>query len=145
MRAEAWAVLTALCWGVGSLLEKKGVKLGDLSPVMGTTIRTLFSLILLAAVSWPHWHQVPRAGLGPIALIAIGGGVIAGGLGIIFLYTGLKAGSLAAVMTIAFCLAPIVGAILGRIFLHERLGPLQLLGVGLCVAGAALVTWFRQG
>ncbi len=144
MRAEAWAVLTALCWGIGSLLEKRGVKIGGLHPVMGTTIRTAFSLLLLFFVSYPYWAQIRKAGTASISLIAVGGGVIAGGLGIIFLYAGLKSGNLSSVMTIAFCLAPVVGAILGYLVLNERLAPIQLAGVVLCVVGAALVTYFRQ-
>lgn len=143
MRAEVFAALTAVCWGVGSLLEKKGVKMGGLSPVMGTAIRTAFSLLLLTFVSYPYWGQLRKAGAPSIALIAVGGGVIAGGLGIIFLYSGLKSGSLSSVMTIAFCLAPIVGALLGYFVLHERLSAIQLLGVALCITGASLVTWFR--
>ncbi len=143
MRAEFFAVFTAICWGVGSLLEKRGVKLGGLSPVMGTTIRTAFSLLMLIAVSTPYWGQLRKAGATSIALIAVGGGVIAGGLGIIFLYSALKTGSLSVVMTIAFCLAPVVGAILGVLVLHERLSVIQWTGVILCIAGASLVTWFR--
>jgi len=144
MRAEAWAVLTALCWGIGSLLEKRGVKMGELSPIMGTAIRTAFSLVLLLFVSYPYWAQLRRAGPASISLIAVGGGVVAGGLGIIFLYAGLKAGSLSSVMTIAFCLAPVVGTILGYLVLRERLSAVQLAGIALCVVGAALVTWFKQ-
>jgi uncharacterized membrane protein len=143
MRAEIWAVMTAVCWGAGSLLEKKGVKLGGLHPVMGTTIRTVFSMMMLAVVSYPYWGQVRKAGATSISLIAVGGGVIAGGLGIIFLYTGLKSGNLSTVMTVAFCLAPVIGAVLGWAFLHERLSLVQLVGVVLCVSGAALVTLNR--
>lgn len=144
MRAEAWALLTAICWGTGSLLEKKGVKLGGLAPVMGTTIRTTFSLMLLLAVSSQYWGQVRTAGLKSILLIAVGGGVLAGGAGIICLYTGLKSGDLSTVLTVAFCGAPVVGAILGYLFLDERLTALQLLGIAMCVGGAALVTFYRQ-
>jgi len=144
MRAEIWAVLTALCWGVGSLMEKRGVKLGGLSPVMGTTIRTAVSLVLLAVISYPYWSQVRNAGTTSLTLIAVGGGVIAGALGIMFLYTGLKSGNLSSVMAIAFCLAPVIGAILGYFVLHERLSAVQLLGVLLCITGAALVTLFRE-
>jgi transporter family protein len=143
MRAEYWAGLTALCWGIGSLLEKRGVKLGDLAPIMGTTIRTACSLLLLLAVSFPFWGQVRTAGVKPILLIAIGGGVLAGGLGIVFLYTGLKAGNLSTVMTIAFCLAPVIGTALGFFFLREELTAVQILGIALCVVGAALVTYFK--
>ena len=144
MRAEGWAILTALCWGIGSLLEKRGVKIGELTPVMGTTIRTAFSLLLLLAVSFPFWGQVRTAGVKSVGLIALGGGVLAGGLGIVFLYTGLKSGNLSTVMTIAFCLAPVVGAVLGCLVLHEKLSLVQLLGISLCIVGAGLVTYFRH-
>ena len=144
MRAEGWAVLTALCWGVGSLLEKRGVKIGGLTPVMGTAIRTSFSLLLLLALSFPFWPEVKTAGFKSISLIALGGGVLAGGFGVVCLYTGLKAGNLSTVMTIAFCLAPVVGSVLGFLVLRERLMPIQWLGVMLCIAGAALVTYYRH-
>jgi transporter family protein len=144
MRAEIWAVFTALCWGIGSLLEKRGVRIGGLTPVMGTTIRTTFSLLLLLAVSFPFWGQVRTAGGRSISLIAVGGGFLAGGLGIIFLYTGLKSGNLSTVTTIAFCLAPVVTTALGYLVLHEKLSSLQMLGIALCVIGAALVTYFKR-
>lgn len=144
MKAELWALLTAACWGIGSLLEKQGVKIGGLAPVMGTVIRTTFSFLFLLAISFPFWGQVRTAGVRSISLIAIGGGIVAGGLGIIFLYAGLKAGNLSTVMTIAFCLAPVIGTILGYLILHEKLSPVQILGIALCVAGASLVTYFKQ-
>jgi len=143
MRAEFWAVLTALCWGVGSLLEKQGVKAGHLTPVAGTCIRTAFSLALLLAVSYPYWGEFRTAGAKSIMLIAIGGGVLAGGLGLIFLYSGLKHGNIATVMAIAFCLAPVIGSILGYLVLRERLSLVQVGGIALCIAGAAVTTLFR--
>ncbi|MBM4372465.1 MAG: DMT family transporter [Deltaproteobacteria bacterium] len=143
MRAELWAVLTGLCWGIGSLMEKKGVRIGGLSPVMGTTLRTAVSLAVLAAFSIPFWSQMRTAGPVSLALVAVGGGVISGALGILCLYAGLRSGSLSTVMAIAFCLAPVAGAFLGWLVLHERLTPLQLLGVVLCVTGAGLVTLCR--
>lgn len=144
MRAEFWAVLTALCWGFGSLLEKRGVILGGLTPVMGTAIRTAVSLLLLLVISFPYWGQVKTAGLKPILMIAAGGGVLAGCLGILFLYTGLKSGNISTVMPIAFCLAPVIGAVLGWLVLQEKLAVLQVVGIVLCVAGASLVTFFKQ-
>jgi bacterial/archaeal transporter family protein len=143
MRAEVWAVLAALCWGVGSLLEKRGIKVGELTPVMGAAIRTTFSLLLLLALSIPFWGQVRTAGIKSISLIAIGGGVLTGGLGIVCLYNGLKSGHLASVMAIAFCLAPVVGVVLGYLLLREKLVSIQMLGIALCVAGAALVICFK--
>ena len=90
MKPEMWAVLTAICWAVGSVLEKKGVKLGEFTPVMGTTIRTVVSLTLLLVLSFSFWGEVKTAGLKPVLLIAVGGGVIAGCLGIVFLYSALR-------------------------------------------------------
>ncbi|MCP4082149.1 MAG: EamA family transporter, partial [Planctomycetaceae bacterium] len=79
----------------------------------------------------------------PVLLIAVGGGVIAGCLGIVFLYSALRDGQISIVLTIAFCLTPVIGAILGCLFLEERLGLVQILGIVMCVAGAALVTLFN--
>jgi transporter family protein len=84
------------------------------------------------------------AGIKSISLIAIGGGVLSGGLGIVFLYTGLKAGNLSTVMTIAFCLAPVISTALGYFVLHEKLTSVQIIGIVLCVTGAALVTYYKQ-
>ncbi len=143
MRAEAWAILTAVCWGVGSLLEKQGVKIGGLAPVAGTTIRTMVSLLFLLVVSFPFWGQFKQAGIQSIALIAVGGGILAGGLGIISLYAGLKTGQLATVMTIAFCLTPVIGTAMGYFILHEKPTSIQVLGIAFCITGAALVTFYR--
>ncbi len=144
MRAEFWAILTAICWATGSVLEKKGVKMGDFAPVMGTTIRTFFSLLLLLIVSYPFWGQLKSSGTKPILFIAVGGGLIAGCAGIVFLYSALKSGQISIVLTIAFCLTPVVGALLGYLFLGERLKMVQLLGISMCIAGATLVTYFKD-
>ena len=143
MQPEFYAVLTAVCWAAGSLLEKTGVRLGNLTPVMGTAIRTFFSLLLLALLSRPFWGELRTAGVKPVLLVAAGGGILAGGLGIVFLYTGLKHGQLSVVMTIAFCLAPVLGAVLGLLVLKEKLAPLQLMGIVLCITGAAMTVYFK--
>jgi len=57
MRAEFYAIVTALCWSLGSLLEKRGLKLGDMPPVLGAGVRTAFSLVLLSALSWRYCNQ----------------------------------------------------------------------------------------
>ncbi len=144
MQAEFYAVLTAICWAVGSLMEKTGIRLGNLTPVMGTAIRTVFSLTLLTFLSYPYWSELKSAGAKSIILIAAGGGVLAGGLGILFLYTGLKHGHISSVMTIAFCLAPVLGVILGVLVLKEKLSPLQVAGIVLCITGAAMTVFFKH-
>lgn len=143
MRAEFWAVLTAVCWACGSFFEKKGVKLGGFAPVMGTTIRTATSVILLAVISYPFWHQLRTAGLKPILMIAIAGGVFAGALGILFFYQALSLGALSIVLPLAFCLTPVIGVILGGVLLGEKLLPIQYVGIALTIGGAAITAYFR--
>jgi drug/metabolite transporter (DMT)-like permease len=55
----------------------------------------------------------------------------------------LKTGQLATVLTIAFCLTPVIGTALGYFFLHEKPTSLQALGIALCISGAAMVTFYR--
>ena len=44
-----------------------------------------------------------------------------------------------AVVIVLTSLYPVVTAILARIFLHERLGPLRVLGVALAITGVVLI------
>lgn len=143
MTAEFWAILTGMCWAFGSFFEKKGVTLGNLSPVMGAGLRTAVSVLVLGVLSFPYWHQVKNAGPRSLTMVMIGGGVFSGAMGILFLYQALNAGKLSIVMPLAFCLSPVIGAILGMLFLHERLTFMQTLGVTLTVIGATLTAYFR--
>ena len=129
MRAEAWAVLTALCWAGGSYFEKRGVKLGAFAPIMGTTVRTVTSVIVLLIISRPYWGQ--------------GGGVVAGTMGIAFFYNAIAGGNLSVVLPIAFCLTPVLGVVIGVLFLGEGLALVQALGILLTVTGAALTVYFK--
>lgn len=63
MKPVFFAVLTAVCWSVGGFFEKKGLRLGDLSPVMGITIRTATAMLALGVVSFPGWSTLSGIGL----------------------------------------------------------------------------------
>jgi uncharacterized membrane protein len=151
MRAEFWAILTAVCWSVGSYFEKKGVALGEFHPVMGSTIRTVTSVLFLSAMilimSIPAreqlYHAARNIGWKPILMIMIAGGVFAGGIGIISLYQAIHKGSLSIVLPIAFCLTPVLGVIIGVWFNKEILKPLQMAGVALTIVGAAMTVYFK--
>lgn len=143
MRAEFWAVLTAVCWAVGSLFEKKGVKLGNMTPALGATLRTCMSVLLLGALSLPYWKQVRVAGIKPLMMVILGGGILSGALGILFLYRAMNGGNLSVVLPIAFCLTPVIGSILGIIVLHEKVHYMQILGIALTVVGATFTAYYR--
>ena len=139
MKPQMFALLTAIAWGVGGYFEKKGLHLGDLSPQMGITIRTATALIILGIVSYPQWKTLPQAGGKAILMIAIGGGVIAGALGLLCFYTALKGAPLNQVMPIAFT-SPLFGALMGIIFAGERFTWKSGLGMALTVGGIILLT-----
>lgn len=139
MKPQIFALLTAICWGVGGYFEKKGLVLGNLSPQMGITIRTISALIILGAVSFPQWKTVPQAGSKAILYMVIGGGVVAGAVGMLCFYTALKGAPLNRVMPIAFT-SPLFGALMGIIFSGEPLTFKTIVGIVLTIAGIIVLT-----
>jgi transporter family protein len=139
MKPQIFALLTAICWGVGGYFEKKGLQLGNLSPQMGITIRTVSALIILGAVSFPQWKTVPQAGSKAILYMVIGGGVVAGAVGMLCFYTALKGAPLNRVMPIAFT-SPLFGALMGVIFSGEPLTFKTIIGMVLTIAGIIVLT-----
>lgn len=139
MKPEIFALLTAICWGVGGYFEKKGLHLGNLSPQMGITLRTVTALIILAVVSFPQWKTVPQAGSKALMYMVIGGGVVAGAVGMLCFYNALKGAPLTRVMPIAFT-SPLFGALMGIIFSGEPLTLKTVFGMLLTIGGIILLT-----
>jgi transporter family protein len=139
MKPQVFALLAAICWGVGGYFEKKGLHLGNLSPTMGITIRTLVAFVLLAAASYPQWKTVPLAGSKAILYMVIGGGIVAGAAGMLCFYTAIKGAPLSRVMPIAFT-SPLFGALMGLIFGGEPLTLKNILGMCLTIGGIVLLT-----
>ena len=139
MKPQLFALLTAMAWGVGGYFEKKGLHLGNLSPQMGITIRTLIALIILGLVSFPYWKTVPQAGSKAILYMIIGGGVVAGAGGMLFFYIAIKGAPLSRVMPIAFT-SPLFGALMGFIFGSEPITVKAILGMLMTMGGIILLT-----
>jgi transporter family protein len=137
MKPQLLALLTAIAWGVGGYFEKKGLHLGNLSPQMGITIRTATALLILGIVSFPQWKTVSQAS--PKALLMIGGGVVAGSIGMLCFYAALKGAPLSQVMPIAFT-SPLFGALMGVIFGGEPLTWKLVVGTLLTVSGIIMLT-----
>ena len=139
MKPQLFALLTAIAWGVGGYFEKKGLHLGNLSPQMGITIRTAVALLVLAVVSFPQWKTIPTAGTRALLYMVIGGGVVAGSVGMLAYYTAIKGAPLAQVMPIAFT-SPLFGALMGIIFAGEPLSVRTVAGMVLTIGGIVLLT-----
>jgi transporter family protein len=139
MKPELFALFTAIAWGVGGYFEKKGLHLGNLSPTMGITIRTATALVILAIASFPQWKNLPQAGPKALLYMVIGGGVVAGSVGMLCFYTALKGAPLTRVMPIAFT-SPLFGALMGIMLGGEPLTVKTVAGMALTIAGIVVLT-----
>jgi len=139
MKPQLFALVTAIAWGVGGYFEKKGLHMGNLAPQMGITIRTFVALIILGIVSIPYWKTVPQAGTKALAYMIIGGGIVAGSVGMLCFYHALKGGNLDQVMPIAFT-SPLFGALMGIIFAGEPLTLKTGVGILLTMGGIVVLT-----
>jgi bacterial/archaeal transporter family protein len=139
MKPEIYALLTAMAWGVGGFFEKKGLHMGNLSPTVGLTIRTATALVILGIASYPQWKTIPQAGPKALLYMVIGGGVLAGSVGMLCFYTAIKGAPLSRVMPIAFT-SPLFGALMGILFAGETLTLKTGLGMLLTVGGVILIT-----
>jgi len=139
MDPKLLALFTAIAWGVGGYFEKKGLHLGHLSPQLGITIRTAVAFAILGAVSFPQWKTLPQAGAGSLALMVLGGGVLAGAVGMLCFYAAIRSAPLAEVMPIAFT-SPLFGALMGVVFGGETFSWRLALGLALTLGGIALIT-----
>jgi bacterial/archaeal transporter family protein len=139
MKPQLFALLTAICWGVGGYFEKKGLHMGNLSPQIGITIRTAVALVILAAVSFPQWKLATQAGTKAMLYMVIGGGIVAGAVGMLCFYTAIKGAPLTRVMPIAFT-SPLFGALMGIIFSGEPFTLKTGLGIALTIGGIILLT-----
>ena len=140
MKPQLLALLTAIAWGVGGYFEKKGLILGNLSPQMGITIRTAVALIILGVVSYPQWKTLPQAGPKAILYMVVGGGIVAGAVGMLCFYAAIKGAPLGKVMPIAFT-SPLFGALMGIILGGEPLTFKTILGMLMTIGGIVLLTF----
>lgn len=140
MNPQILALLTAIFWGVGGFFEKKGLHAGNLSPVMGITIRTALAFIILGTASITEWKTVGQAGIKPLLYMIVGGGIVAGAAGMLCFYAAIKGAPLGKVMPIAFT-SPLFGALMGVMFNGEALTSKTLIGIGLTVVGIMVLTW----
>ena len=139
MKPQLFALITAIAWGVGGYFEKKGLHHAHLSPQLGITIRTFVALIVLGIVSFSHWKHLAKADTKSLLYIIIGGGVIAGSIGMLSFYKAIKGAPLGQVMPIAFT-SPLFGAMMGLLYGGESLSPKNIIGSILAIAGIIILT-----
>ncbi len=136
---QVLALFTAMAWGIGGFFEKKGLHLGHLSPQLGITIRTAVAFLILGLVSYPEWKTLPQAGFKALMMMILGGGVVAGAVGMLCFYSAIKGAPLGKVMPIAFT-SPLFGALMGLLAGTESLTPKTVIGTLLTIGGIVMLT-----
>lgn len=139
MNPQLLALFTAMAWGIGGYFEKKGLHLGGLSPQVGITIRTAVALVILGVASFPQWKTIPQAGPKALTMMVLGGGVVAGAVGMLCFYAAIKGAPLNRVMPIAFT-SPLFGALMGILLGGEPLTWKIALGTLLTIGGIVVLT-----
>jgi transporter family protein len=138
MRPILLALLTAAAWGIGGYFEKKGLHAGNLSPQVGAALRTVVAFLVLGVVAAPAARELVAAPPKALWSIVIGGGVVAGGLGILCFYAALRSAPIQVVMPIAFT-SPLFGALAAWTLGGEPVSWRAVLGMLLTLAGIGLI------
>ena len=135
---QFWAVLSAVFAALTAIFAKAGVEAVDSD--LATFIRTLVIVAVLAAILAATGKlQAPTAISGRTWLFLILSGLATGASWLCY-FRAHKLGDAARVAPIDK-LSVVLVAVFGALFLGERLGAANWLGVGLIAAGAVLVAW----
>lgn len=142
VRSSFWfAILAGVAWGAGGYFEKLGLKLLGMPPLVGITVRTLVAMAILGTLSFPAWKAIQNPGDRTAwMMLILGGGVVAGALGMWSFYKALSLSSnLGITLAVAFALSPIAGTVLGLVRGDQPMSPRLALGLTLVVAGIVIV------
>lgn len=139
--ALLFAILAGVAWGAGGYFEKAGLRLLGMPPIAGITVRTAVALTLLGILALPAWKAVQQpASLPGWAMLVIGGGVVAGSLGMWSFYKALATtDNLGVTLAIAFALSPVAGTAVGLLRRDQPMDLRTAAGLLTVVAGIVLL------
>jgi len=136
-----FAILAGIAWGIGGYFEKAGLRAIGIPPIAGITLRTAVALVVLGLISTPVWKGVPMAGNTTAwMMIILGGGIVAGSLGMWSFYASLsQSENLGVTLALAFAFSPLAGTLFG-IFRGDQQIDLRLgLGLAAIILGIVLL------
>jgi drug/metabolite transporter (DMT)-like permease len=126
-------------WGAGFIATK--IALQHAAPLTFLSIRFAFGVLCLAPIVWlmrprwpatrAEWMHVAIAGLLMHALHLSGSHYTQ--------YLGLSAG----ITSVLLCIQPLLTALIAARWMNEKLGRLQWAGIGIALAGVALIVWHK--
>jgi transporter family protein len=133
---QFWALASAVFAALTAILAKVGV--ANVAPDYATWVRTVVILLVLGAIvaATGQWRGAASVSGRSYLFLALSG--LATGASWVCYFRALKLGDAARVAPIDK-LSVVLVAVIGVLFLGERLSPANWLGVGLIAAGAILV------
>lgn len=136
-----FAILAGAAWGIGGYFEKAGLRALGIPPIAGITLRTAVAFVLLGLLTIPAWRSITNPGdVRAWAMILLGGGVVAGSLGMWSFYSSLaRTENLGVTLALAFALSPLAGTTVGLIRGNQHLDLRLAVGLGAIVIGIVLV------
>jgi uncharacterized membrane protein len=140
----ALALVPAVLWGFGPILDKRGMDAGGDSlqaALVVVVVDSVLYWLALAVLSWPD----PFAGLTPrlVGLFAVSG-LLGTAAGRIFVFAGVDRVG-ASINSAGISTRPLFATLLALGFLGEPLGPLTGVGVVVLVAGLVALTYSKGG
>lgn len=131
------AIIGMICWGVSPLFAKFGLK--DIDPLVGLSIRTLFTCVvififMLFSGSITQLRTLPSK----TVFLLITEAFLATLIGDWAYFAALKQGSASIVMLIMAC-SPLVTILCSIFFLHEKLSLINSIGAALIIIGIFLL------
>jgi drug/metabolite transporter (DMT)-like permease len=140
-RGDVIMVLDAAIWGLYSIMGR--VVMRNRSNLSATAFATWFALPPLLVGAALEWRTNPPdlTPAGFIGVLYIG--VFAAFLAVVLWNEGVRRTGPSGAMAF-YNMLPVFGALLGALFLGERLAPLQVAGAGLVVLGGLISALWRS-
>jgi drug/metabolite transporter (DMT)-like permease len=140
----ALALLPAVLWGFGPVLDKLGMDVGGSSLQGSLTVVAVDSLVYwlaLFGLSWP----TPLAGVGPRAVgVFVAAGVFGTAVARLAVFAGVDRVG-ASINSAAISTRPLFATVLAVALLGEPVGPLTALGVVVVVVGLVALVLSKGG
>lgn len=136
-----YAIMAGVAWGVGGYFEKVGLQQMRMPAILGITIRTLVALVILGLVSLPTWRSVGgQTGAKYWVMIIVGGGLIAGSLGMWSFYSALaRSENLGITLATAFALSPVAGTVVGLVRRDQQMDLKIAVGLAAVIIGLVIL------
>jgi bacterial/archaeal transporter family protein len=134
----AWAMFATVAlvfWGVTGITQKLSTNriASELSFLWFAYAMIAISAVI-ALTATIHWHLSPL-----MMCLSVAGGTL-NGLGALTSFTALESGGKASIVISLISLFPLLTVAVAVVFLHERLTPLQGVGIVLAISGAILLS-----